>query len=234
MEEGAMPVAQSRRFTLADSMVLIAATAVGLSVTKPYAEFLWDRSGAIMSHWAARAVATINGLVPPTLAALTLAVLVLRLRRPRPRLRRVFRQPGAVASAAVATSAVLGALMVAYSAAVSGWSDPNLPIGITAAMAASLVTGSWMALAIGGRWHPERSWPDRAGRTLGWWWVGLVFLGLLAYPWQFISVAPPPPPWPIIAPIPPPLPLTAEPDGPDGAPLIIEPERPPLPDLPPR
>jgi hypothetical protein len=31
----------------------------------------------------------------------------------------------------------------------------------------------WLVVAAAGRWHPERSWLDRAGRGLGLAWVSL-------------------------------------------------------------
>ncbi len=34
-----------------------------------------------------------------------------------------------------------------------------------------VVAGSWLALILAGRWRPERNWLDRAGRTLGWFWI---------------------------------------------------------------
>jgi hypothetical protein len=33
------------------------------------------------------------------------------------------------------------------------------------------VAGAWLALALSGRWRPERDWLDRAGRALGVCWI---------------------------------------------------------------
>ena len=37
--------------------------------------------------------------------------------------------------------------------------------------AGRVVAGSWLALILAGTWRPERSWLDRAGRALGWFWI---------------------------------------------------------------
>ncbi len=34
-----------------------------------------------------------------------------------------------------------------------------------------MVAGAWLALILAGTWRPERSWLDRAGRALGWFWI---------------------------------------------------------------
>jgi hypothetical protein len=44
------------------------------------------------------------------------------------------------------------------------WSDLVEHIGIGTAFG---VVMAWFTLAVGGRWRPERSWHDRAGRVLG-------------------------------------------------------------------
>lgn len=44
-----------------------------------------------------------------------------------------------------------------------------------------LVAGSWLVLILTGTWRPERSWLDRAGRVLGWFWI-LAALHFLLFP----------------------------------------------------
>ena len=39
------------------------------------------------------------------------------------------------------------------------------------------VAAAWLILALCGRWHPEPSWVDRAGRGLGLGWLVLFLLG---------------------------------------------------------
>jgi hypothetical protein len=38
-------------------------------------------------------------------------------------------------------------------------------------LAGFVVAGSWISLALAGRWRPERSWIDRLGRWIGWFWI---------------------------------------------------------------
>jgi hypothetical protein len=38
-------------------------------------------------------------------------------------------------------------------------------------VAGFVVAGSWIALFLAGRWRPERSWIDRLGRLIGWFWI---------------------------------------------------------------
>ncbi len=35
------------------------------------------------------------------------------------------------------------------------------------------VASTWLALRIGGWWHPAPTWNDRAGRALGWYWIAV-------------------------------------------------------------
>jgi hypothetical protein len=142
-----------RKFLLSDAIVLVAATAVGLTVAKPYYETMklldWEPpiadagpfSGYIRGLWGCLVLAA------PFAMAGALAVFALRLRRPRDRWRRLVRQPGLVAGlmaavvlawrfAGFATMCVrligatnLGILNVRYGAlsgAVGGWPPNNL------------------------------------------------------------------------------------------------------------
>jgi hypothetical protein len=94
----------ARRFTLIDAMVFVATTALGLGLTKGYYQDLifflehnhhhpWEFPPGIAVS------ATLRGIAAtlPCGLAWTLGVLALRLRRPRPRWRRLARQPGLVA-----------------------------------------------------------------------------------------------------------------------------------------
>jgi hypothetical protein len=59
--------------------------------------------------------------------------------------------------------------------ASSDWSDPLDPFLNTALQmprwAGFVVAGAWIALALAGRWRPERSWIDRLGRAIGVFWI---------------------------------------------------------------
>jgi hypothetical protein len=160
-----MDLHAGRRFTLADAMVLVGATAIGFDLmhvclTKAaHAWGPWDRAKS--SLWL--------------VACWTLAVPLLHLRGPRPALARLARRPGFVGCVA----ALVG---LAFSAV--GWLPTLLsPIWQTSIgrpllwvtspyRVAPAVVAAWMTLAMGGRWRPEAGWLDRFGRGLGVFWIG--------------------------------------------------------------
>jgi hypothetical protein len=191
-----------RKFVLSDAIILITATAVGYSVFRAYYGVTWVYWGPPFG-FATRFLGWVNGLwsclvlASPFAMAWTLAILALRLRRPRPRWRRLVRQPGFIAGlmAAIVLAIRLAGFATMY------WrvhNDPGLAVpairlgrpkgcivagnmGLlafdtdhflgTLAMIGLAVASTWMLMLLGGRWRPERSWIDRAGRALGWFWI---------------------------------------------------------------
>ncbi len=80
-----MPDQSNRRFLISDGMILIAATAVGIALTRailPEIDKL--RTGSPPSARRYFLVQYALNLVIPTLTALTLGLLLLRLKKPRP------------------------------------------------------------------------------------------------------------------------------------------------------
>ena len=101
-----------RKFTVADGMVLVAASAVGLGLLRvhqaAYDDLLQYQSPyRVYPGWMTRLPdrKQVAGVVP-ILLAWSLSVLALQLRRPRPHLRRLIHLPGFAVclSAAVAVS----------------------------------------------------------------------------------------------------------------------------------
>ena len=181
-----------RRFTIADGMILIAATACGLAWTgrvwrgfklatpTPTGSWLWfcDRGELAL-------VMTL-----PCLLFLTIAVAILRVRRPRPSWRRIARQPGMTALMAallflpVALPPIVLFADFSYQMRNPGksfwvedetWAD--LPIALFVFLMFAIpapgiaVIVAWTMLAVQGRWRNEPSWIDRAGRVLGVTWI---------------------------------------------------------------
>src|SRR5262245_26651114 len=97
---GLMRPSAPRRFTVIDAMVLIAATAVALVLMRPLLEEMRLLAVHPLGD-ALRLGLTVSVLLEPMALTLSLAVGLLRLREPRPRLRRVFRQPGMATCMAV-------------------------------------------------------------------------------------------------------------------------------------
>jgi hypothetical protein len=177
-------------------MALIAATAVGFALvrwfqTQPrmvngisynaygvsnWVDWLWSREPSCF------------------IVAITLTLIPLRWLRPRPHASRVIQQPGAVACLAVACGMVAGLVKAvvehaihtdSYAPGVRAVSYANSWYWMTAIWAIPLaVIGAWTALAISGRWSPERSWIDRLGRILGVFWLSGHSLAYLRNLWD--------------------------------------------------
>jgi hypothetical protein len=169
----ARPSPRCRPLTLLDAMGLVAAVATGLALGKIL--------GAPNTRVFRLPPDPLNEI--PCLAALTLGVWLLRLRKPRSRLRLLMRQPGMVA-----TSTAL--LTLLFAAGVYGLTrvakfvilqqgllrlrtqgvDAFLVL-VVAVLAGAMVTGAWTNLALSGRRRPEPGWLDRLGRVVGTLWV---------------------------------------------------------------
>jgi hypothetical protein len=193
-----------RRFTLLDAAVLIAATAVGLSIYRA-AELekqrlalfdvsafrpVWGWRGAV---WDMRAD---SERILPLLLPWSIALLTLRLLRPRPRVRRLAQQPGLVASVCATLAFGLLATWLVLPAgsgrAVPGYLEDNfdywfptphlwaLPDAFRAGYAAPLVSftilGGWVGLALSGRWRPEPSWIDGVAQLVGLLWISVTLI----------------------------------------------------------
>jgi hypothetical protein len=167
---------------LLDAMILVAATAVGLAFARTYFREYFQARPLREHDWlrwtiVAGSLQSINYL--PVLASWSVAMVVLRLRLPRPRLRSLAVRPGWLATCSAVTGMLLGALtlMVKHQKGVGGWLKVELfayPIG-------AAVVAAWVNLAICGRWRPEPEWIDRLGRIVGACWVAMMVLisGLL-------------------------------------------------------
>ena len=184
-----------RRFTLLDAMALIAAAAVGLAMSRE-----WSRASA--ESILARQVedGPLHALAPvtrevvlgwPVVAMVTLALVALRLRRPRPRARRLFAPPGAaaclIASIARALQAAGASCYWVYLMVKTGfqyvgvhWNYMVYPLLLATASPAVgfAVLAAWAWLILTRRWRRERGWLDRAGIVVGWLWIALSLLRL--------------------------------------------------------
>jgi hypothetical protein len=185
-----------RKFTLSDAMILTAGTAFALANSSiffhpiehliEWLPRLWREAAAhtslLFEHWPAfRAVIRYPviqclwiscKLIQAYLFAMTLPFLVLRLKRPRPALNELLRQPGMVASLAI----VFGAVWV------PGYLDYfffffKSHMDLTGPMAAGgTVAVAWAILALGRGWQSEPGWIDRLGRSLGYAAIGVALV----------------------------------------------------------
>jgi hypothetical protein len=181
-----------RRFGLIDAMILVAATAIGIA---------WGRgdliatvqakvipTGTVFSNtMRTRPVRFSDRLGTFRLGALrllgcwTLAVLVIRLRPPRPRRVRLMCQPGmlAVATATTYTVVVAASFLLAFLIRAKykpAWSD-YIAQAIDLDGTAKAIVAAWLILALSRRWRPERTCIDRLGCLMGVAWIVLDIVG---------------------------------------------------------
>jgi hypothetical protein len=198
-----MRTSQNRRCTLLDVMALVAATAIGLSLTRTYSLEALNNN---LEHYPfiPRILLTIWEAilaVLPVPAMWSIALFGLRLRRPHPPLRWLVRQPGFVAAGAVTLVGAirlagflaliartlgnhvytLGALFDAFAMTVSYRGPVNVATVYNTAYFASSAFGTstavataWLLLAVSGRWRSEPVWLDRLGRGLGTFWIVII------------------------------------------------------------
>jgi hypothetical protein len=191
MSPSAEPI-RPRPFRIADGMVLIAALFVAAA---------WDRGrvlGAIGFHFPssfsfsalAFEAAQVVLLWLPFLVVGSLTAFALRLQQPRPDLRRLLQQPGAVACA-LATLAIVPTgstvlsthffsgrpLAYAWARTVDDLKLENFTV--LAVLVGLAVMVAWIVMKAQGQWRPEASWIDRVGRLLGCGWILMIFGGMI-------------------------------------------------------
>ncbi len=163
-----------RRFTISDGMILVAATALALVAAR--SKIVVPTMG--QTHWArAEPNLTWAGL------AFTLALIPIRLNRPRSVREDLWRQPGLVACISVAIALLISILQQVVSSLAICLRMPKISlrnelgqifeetIYRLPAQAILVIVASWTILALGRRWKAEPGWIDRAGRVIGAYWI---------------------------------------------------------------
>jgi hypothetical protein len=164
-----MRTQRGRRVTIADAMVLIAATTVGLAMARSYA---WSLYREIPDPSALRTFLMFQGTAPCLVFTMMLALIPLWLRPPRPRLGSLLRQPGFAACTAGAAAFAAGVLTAIATRDRFGSGHTAFFFWAScASWADSVVPGSWLFLALSGRWRAQADWIDRLGRILGAFWI---------------------------------------------------------------
>jgi hypothetical protein len=162
-----------RRLTLADLMLLVAATAPGLAVAR-FADTLglYDERVTRGAGKVRLALEAMYVFGTPVLIPWTLLVLFLSVRGPGPSLRRVAGRPGFVACACVVLTILIQApALIVRASLIRSFSEVGtLYVRATGAISENsgeLILGAWLALALAGRRRPGPSWADRFGCILG-------------------------------------------------------------------
>jgi hypothetical protein len=131
-------------------------------------------------------------LTMPLVAALSLALILIRLTGPRPRFRRLARQPGLMALCASGVAmALIGLQLVvmvlqdfAFAGEGIGWEEIwAIPAWLIEEEKAAPLTScggiavlvSWITLLAGRQWRAKPTWADRLGRALGFCWILAAF-----------------------------------------------------------
>ncbi len=175
-----------RRFRLLDAMILVAAMGLACGITQSLS---YATGGSI--SWTAILAAIYkmpNGLPKfleisagllilalPFAGMLSLAVIPVRLIGPRPRCARVARQPGITAMWAAGLGIALSAVQIGIAASIgtgfaSGYRE-IIALHSCLSYPGMAVLGTWASLVLARRWRSEKSWVDRMGRVLGFFWI---------------------------------------------------------------
>ena len=163
-----------RRFTLADAMLLVAATAPGLIMLRTAAGlglFTTDpksRPGREFIEHLAIAGGCI--LVPMALVVLALSLLARRTET-----RDVAQGPGFTACVVLVVASVLPIAYFVVRVAKADALNRNIEISLNfnnsfgrlELYGGPMIAGAWLALALSGGWRPGKTWLDRLGCLVG-------------------------------------------------------------------
>jgi hypothetical protein len=195
----------TRKLTLMDLLILVAASAPGLAVFQLVGSSFDSQYLAQLNKlfvvpergWSALEIVFRPGalvaLAIPLLGPWTLALFVFRFRKPRPSLRRALRQPGVLACLAALVAVFWGAVglavaMTAVKRFGPYYSRPTPPppqvwmrifwVDEVFPLVGLAVVTAWLTLAASGRFHRTTDWVDGFGRFLGVSWIviGLVWV----------------------------------------------------------
>jgi hypothetical protein len=170
----------SRKFTIFDLAILAAATMAGFGIFHVLGISDAIRGQSYGTNWQSGVIDRAILHVVPFLIGWTLAFPLIRLRKPRPRIRKLFRQPG-MAGCTAGSIAILyeliwmafipiryyvaGAIMAGFLPTASGF------LRLCGDLVCVWLAAAWMVLLLGGRWRAERGWVDRLGRILCLAWI---------------------------------------------------------------
>ncbi|WP_435006264.1 hypothetical protein P12x_003871 [Tundrisphaera lichenicola] len=145
---------------------MVAFTAVGIAMVRPALE------SQILAFWTNYVF--VSGT--PLLASWTILCLVLNLRKPRPAISALFRQPGAAASLAAFPTAAIWAGILGYWWLQGDVTRAMNRISYVGTSGGASVLGAWLVLMVSGIADLDRRWINGFGLAVGWSWIALMFL----------------------------------------------------------
>jgi hypothetical protein len=181
------PRVEMRRANIGDAMIVMVAFAVGLagsfsalsdigewfSLIPQASRLSWMAWWTeIAGKWGLR-FQVIQGCVQLLycfIVPIVPALIVARLRQPRPPFRHLAGQPGFVASAALCLAAIIGIVDVD----LTFFNFVSFPPLFLMVLPGATVLTSWAVLVTMGLWQPEASWVDRSGRLVGAFWLATI------------------------------------------------------------
>ena len=191
-----MDAGSSRRFGIADGLLLIAGLAAGLGFIRTVSPNLtpgevWDALVHPAEGWSLRYAFAISGdlgvlVAIPFFAAFTPACLILHVIPPRPTWRQLRRRPGFVACL-VATGAIVTIAVATVLTTPSAWDTGTFfEDHVQSQLLGGAVAGTgslcaWLTMCVCGVRRPRPTWMDRLGRLLGIAWIilGAISVGYI-------------------------------------------------------
>jgi hypothetical protein len=172
-----MPNRIRRRLVLRDLGILVAITAVAFVA----ARLAWEATIEAFGGYDRKQERALPDAIGWFILIESVGLVPLFLVPPRPRFRRVARQPGATASLAVAFTVAV--LALSETVVISGaWLRGKLGflrlvdvlwfIGAPVIIGPAVATG-WLVVAVTVGWRPQPNWLDRLGRVWGIAWIVL-------------------------------------------------------------
>jgi hypothetical protein len=196
------PVKRPRRFNLTDAAVLVLATGVGLAAIRDSLGNLLKAPMVLENgRWVARwwdPVVLLNRAVTleVVLMAWSVGWLVLQLRQPRPRMRRLARRPGFVASffstfVILVCGPITAAVLVGAGGGVSGslgeyWIRFETCSALVSLQIGAAVAAGWALLAVSRECRMRSGWLDRVGQVFGAVWVLMIPANLILPFWELL------------------------------------------------
>lgn len=184
----------SRRFTIADVLILVAGVALGLGLVRAIAPDLtlrgvWEAIANPREGWSVwyAFVFTLDFgslLVSPFVAGWTPACLLLQVVGPRPPWRRLRRRPGFIACLIATITIAAGFIAVAVYSGSSLGAGREPPARYLIVLIPGSILGGcgvlwgWATMRLCGACRPSPTWRDRLGCFTGALWVVMGAIGI--------------------------------------------------------